>query len=142
MNEKQAHEAILQHWKAGWEALHPAGANYVWWTQLNELGDAAESWVRIAIAPALSRQAALGAVKRWRRSGTIGVQVFVPTGGGTARASELADDVRTVLEGKFIAGVGDEPVVTLGGSSGGPVSDGVWFQITVTVPYSFDELRG
>jgi hypothetical protein len=141
VNEKQAHEAILQHWATQWATLHPAGPGYVWWTQLNELGAAAESWVRVAIVPALSRQATIGNPPKWRRSGTIGVQIFVPAGAGTARASELADDVRTVLEGKMIFGVDSEPVVTLAGSTGSPLSDGTWFQVTVTIPFSFDEVR-
>lgn len=141
MNEQQAHEAILEHWATQWALLHPEGGDYVWWTQLNELGDVTSSWVRVAIVPALSQQAALGKTKRWRRSGNIAVQIFVPVGAGTARASELADDVRTALEGQFIAGIGDEPVVTYAGSTSSPMSDGTWFQVTVTVPYSFDELR-
>jgi hypothetical protein len=137
VNERQAHEAILQHWHEQWSALQPS----VPWTQLNELSSSSTEWVRVAIVPALSQQAALGKTKRWRRSGTIGVQIFSPVSAGTDRVSRLADDVRTCLEGQFITGDDDEPVVTLGGSSGSPLSDGVWFMLTVTVPYSFDELR-
>lgn len=141
MTEAQAHEAILQHWATQWATLHPVGPNYVWWTQLNELGDAAESWVRVAIVPVLSRQATIGSPPKWRRSGTIGVQIFVPVGAGTRRASALADDVRRVLEGQMISGPDSEPVVTLAGSSGSPLSDGAWLMLTVTFPYSFDEVR-
>lgn len=134
MTEQEAHEAIIQHWKAQWEALRPM----VPWTQLNELGASTGEWIRVALVPAVRVQAAFGKTKRWRQRGTIGVQIFTPTAAGTARASELADDVRTVLEGQLLEG---DDLVTYAGSSGSPLSDGVWFMLTVTVPYSFDELR-
>lgn len=138
MTEKQAHEAIAQRFKTQWATLHPT----IPIVFSNEIGSSTDEWVRIAFVPALSRQSALGAVKRWTRTGTIGVQIFSPASAGTARCSELADDVRTVLEGQFLTVGSDEsPVVTYAGSSGSPLSDGNWFMETVTVPYSHDQLR-
>lgn len=138
MNEAQAHEAIAQHFRSGFLALRPA----VLLTFTNEILDAADEWVRLTIAPALSQQSALGAVKRWTRSGTIGVGCFTPANAGTQRASQFADDARTVLEGQFIYRTGDpDPVIVLGGSSGTPVSDGKWLYTLVTFAYSFDEHR-
>lgn len=136
--EASAHEAILQHWRDGWLTVQPS----IPWTFTSEVFASEDEWARVAIVPALSRQSALGAVKRWTRSGTIGVQVFSPAGVGTLRVSQLADDVRTVLEGQFIAVRGtDQPVVTLGGSSGTPMTDGKWIMQLVTFAYSWDELR-
>lgn len=137
MNERQAHKAIIDHWAAQWTALQPN----IPWTQLNELSDATSEYVIVAIVPAVRVQAALGKTKRWRQEGTIGVKIKSPISAGTDRVSELADNVRTALEGKFITGVGDEPVVTRGGSSKSPLSDGVWFSLVVDFLYYFDELR-
>lgn len=136
--EASAHEAILQAWRDGWLAVQPS----IPWTFTNEVFESEDEWVRVTIVPALSRQSAFGALKRWTRSGTIGVQVFSATGAGTLRISQLADDIRTVLEGQFIAVRGtDQPVVTLGGSSGTPAPNGRWLMQTVTFAYSWDELR-
>ncbi len=136
--EASAHEAILRHWHEGWAGAQPS----IPWTPTNEIMEAEDEWVRIMIAPALSRQTAIGTLKRWTRSGVIGVQIFSPANAGTLRVSQLADDIRTVLEGQFISVTGtDQPVVTLGGSSGTPVSDGKWLMQLVTFPYSWDELR-
>lgn len=138
MTEQQAHEAIAQRFKTQWAALHPSMPIVLG----NEVAESAAEWVRLAIVPATSRQTAVGGLKRWTREGTIGVQIFTPSGAGTARASELADDARTALEGQFLTVSGEqEPVVTYGGSSGSPLSDGAWFQMTVTFGYRFDHLR-
>jgi hypothetical protein len=138
VNEKQAHETIAQWFKTQWQTLYPAMPIVF----ANEIGSSVAEWVRIAFVPATSQQTAVGALKRWTRAGTIGVQIFTLAANGTGRASELADAVRTVLEGKFLLATGDdEPVVTYGGASGTPLSDGAWFMQTVTVPYRFDELH-
>lgn len=142
MNEAQADEAITQHWSAGWEALHGAGPTFVPWVPLNQITDSTPEYVRLSIVSMTRRQATTGDTKRWRHTGELAVQIFTRANIGTRRAKELAGDVRTVLEGRFITAPGDdEPVTTLAGPSRSPQTDGVWFMMLVTVPYSFDELR-
>lgn len=138
MTEKQAHEAIAQRFKSQWSSMH-AGMPIAF---ANEVGSTSSEWIRLTFVPAVSRQSAIGAVRRWTREGTIGVQIFTLAADGTGRASELADDVRTALEGQYLTVAGEsEPVVTYGGASGSPLAEGAWFQLTVTFPYHFDELR-
>lgn len=141
MTEAEAHEAILQRWLTGWDELHGSlTLDPIDWVPSNEIRDAADEWVRIALVPAVSRQTTLGTSPRWTREGNIAVQIFTMSNTGTKRASELADDVRTVLEGRFIEVVGDHVVTSAGSSSPGG-ADGKWFITLVTVPYRFDEIR-
>ncbi len=140
MTEALAIEAILQHWKTGWEALHPT----IPWTTTNETFEAAASWVRIAVVPTVSVQASMGGAgyRRWARHGQIAVQIFTPVNAGDAARAALADGVRTVLEGARITTVGvTEPVHTDAGSTTDPSTDGAWNQAVVVVPYRYDQHR-
>ena len=145
MTEAQAIEAILQHWEDGWEALHPADTSdpdHVPWTPDDETFEAVASWVRITIVPTTAAQGSLGATPRWIRRGQIAVQIFTTPNEGAAAGALLADDVRTVLEGKRIALDGDdEPVCTYAGASQPLGNDGAWRSAVVVIPYRFDQHR-
>ena len=140
MTEVQAVEAIMQAWKAGWEARQPG----VYWTSENEVGDSAATWARISVRPSASAQASMGAPgsRRFHRFGTIAVQLFAPINAGDAALSGMVDDVRAVLEGASftVAGVA-EPVKTFAASSDGRQTDGAWHMVMVTVPWRYQNTR-
>ncbi len=147
MTEAQAIEAILQHWEAGWEAIHPAAPadlDHVPWTAENETFDSVAAWVRISIVPTVSNQASMAGVgfRRWARMGQIAVQIFTDVNAGDQARALLADDVRTVLEGASISTAGvSEPVRAYAGSTTDKTTDGAWNMCVVTVPFRYDNHR-
>lgn len=139
MTEAQAIEALLQHWKTTWEALHPTD---VPWTPDNEAFDSVAKWARITMVPTVSNQGSLGAVPRWIRRGYIAVQIFAVPNVGSGALARLADDVRTCLEGRSITVVGvDEPMCVYAGSTSATTADGAWSMCTVTLPFRADQHR-
>jgi len=136
VTESQAVEAILQLWKAGWEALHPADtaqATSVPWCTDDEryspdnLG-ALGCWARIVYRPATDEQLTQGPLAMNEAAGVIIVQLFGPLNEGTAKLTGLADDVRTVLKRKRSG-----ELRTHDAPSSKPASDGEWAMRVVTV---------
>lgn len=73
----------------------------------------------------------------WQEEGTLYIDVFVPTGTGTDAARTLAKNASNIF--RAVSG----PVVYLGGSIGnGSVSenDGMWWLITVTVRWRYQDI--
>lgn len=137
MTEAQAVEAILQHWKTNWEALHPE----IPWTTDNEFKTAEARFVRIAIVHTASRNIAYGTVTRKARMGRVAVQLFARPDEGLGAIAELADGARSVLENRSIytAGV-DEPVSTYAGESINMETDAAWQMQVVQVGFRYDHL--
>jgi len=136
VTETQAVEAILQLWKTGWEALHPADTSdpqSVPWTTDDEqytpdvLGPLG-CWARIVFRPATDAQLTQGPVAFNEVAGVVIVQLFGPLNEGTAKLTALADDVRAVLKRKRS---GD--LRTLDAPSSKPADDGTWAMRIVTV---------
>lgn len=91
-----------------------------------------EAWVRLTILDSAGRQVAT-APPRFRRSGVVVVQVFVPDGTGDAAAREIADEVARVFQGSTIDGV------RFGASSIEHVGpDGGWFQLNVQQVFEYE----
>jgi hypothetical protein len=94
-------------------------------------------FVRIAIIPGESLQASMAGVTRrtFRHIGVVIVQCFRPTHEGEKTALTLAENAAAVFRGTTISGiVFRAPTYETVGSSGG------WYQVNVTVPFSFDAL--
>lgn len=148
MTEAQAVEAMLQHWADAWEALHPDDADdpdYVPWIADGEqLADPPARWARISIIHTASGQITTGGTgaRRFERLGRIAVQLFADAGAGRAALAELADDVRTCLEGARM-GYEDEPehVHAYAGQTSSEDTDGRWLMAVVHVPFRYDQIR-
>lgn len=133
MTEADANEAIVQAWRTGWDALHGSlTLDPVTDVLEGEIGESGTEWVRLAVVPSVSQLQTLDAAQR-ERNAFISVQIFTLPTGGTRRASELVDDVRSVLEAKVFAS-GGECVWTMAASSQPGQSDGAWLMRIVTVP--------
>lgn len=146
MTEVEAVQAILEQWEDGWDALHPLDPDaegHVPYTYVNEtyttdhLGDLG-AWVRVTIQHTTSEQATMGSVgiRKWHRRGNVLVQVFTPIDSGRLLASELADDVRTVLEGYRASDLN-----LYAGTTGESDEDGAWLMTTVVVPFRYVSTR-
>ena len=131
MTDADANEAIAQFWRAGWDTLHGSSSgDEVADVIEGDLASSAAEWVRFAIAPMPSQLQTLDAQQR-ERNALIAVQIFTSPI-GTRRATELVDDVRTVLEAKVIAS-GGESIGTLEASAAPGQPDGAWIMRLVTV---------
>jgi hypothetical protein len=143
VTEAQAVEAIYAAWSASWTSLH-AGMEVVFG---NEAQSAADTWIRVTVAPSTRAQGSMGppGSRRFENRGRIAVQVFVPVDGGDAPLRGLCDDARTALEtaalpqrdgsGNPIAG--GETVVTFGAVTANISTDGRWYFATLLVPFLF-----
>lgn len=140
MTERQAIEAIMQHWSSAWGALRPG----VYWTTENEVGAAEATWARVTVRPSTSVQASMGppGSRRFHRRGNIGVQLYAPVNAGDATIAGMVDDVRAILEGTSLTVSGvTEPVKTFAADSGERQTDGAWHMVVVVVPYRYQQTR-
>ena len=94
------------------------------------------SWVRLSIRSNDAEIATMGGVgnRRFRQSGAMLVQVFVPTGVGDGTVYEIADDVGNAVRGVTVSGV--RLKATTPPRFVGP--DGAWFQANLSTPFEFD----
>ena len=95
-----------------------------------------QEWVRFTILSGASQQVAMGNTRRWRRAGSVVVQIFVPAASGTGLAAELGDSVRDALEGIQLSGV-----IFRATSLNRVGIDGAWLQYNASTPYQADEIR-
>lgn len=93
-------------------------------------------WVRLNVLTGNARQVSMGLFRRFRRTGLVLVQIFVPAGRGDGLAKELADSVANIFEGRTVNGVifraADLERVGV---------DGSWAVWRCSVPYQADSLR-
>ena len=114
-------------------------------------GDPIEEWATMLDAQAFETQASLGSPgdQRWREEGSIMLIVFVPSGSGTARALELAEQLRALFRAKQIDdGAGGETIVFRSVDppdtvlpSSVDASSGAWFGYAVDATYYCDFCR-
>lgn len=131
-----ANEAMMQLFVDVWT---PSGIAY---TLDNETYDPPDNaaWARFSIRTNASTQDTLGAVgnRKYERSGSCFVQIFVLSNTGTEQSRELAQRIIDGFEGARIAGttIRFNDVIP---SEVGP--DGKWFQTNVEINFVFDETR-
>lgn len=94
------------------------------------------AWVRLTVLPGESRQVEMGNTRRWRRSGIVVIQIFIPTNTGTGLAQELGDAVLEIFEGLTVSGV-----IFRATSLNRVGVDGAWLQYNATTQFQDDELR-
>lgn len=94
------------------------------------------AWCRVVVRNTVSAQETLGPVgaRKFERQGDIMIQVFVPVDMGTAHADTLAMAARAVFEGTKFSGVSCYAGLV---REIGP--DGRWFQVNVTIPFTYYE---
>ena len=95
-----------------------------------------QAWVRLTTLPGESQQVEMGNCRRWRRVGSIVVQIFVPAASGTGLALELGDTVRDIFEGLTVSGV-----IFRATSLNRVGLDGAWLQYNATTNFQADEIR-
>jgi hypothetical protein len=136
MTEAEALEVMTQRWLDAWrDDLQPD----VPFTFDGEVFDSAAVWARVTFVHTVRRQATMGSdgARKFESRGSIFVQLFGPVGVGVKQLAELADDVRTVFEGRRLA----EELTTYAGSSRESTGGGRWMQKTVIIPFVYEELR-
>ena len=73
-------------------------------------------------------------INRFRRFGTVYVQIFVPQGTGTVTIRDLSDDIAGGLENvpaSFGVRIQDVDINELG-------SDGAYFQVNISADFTYD----
>ncbi|RPH64990.1 MAG: hypothetical protein EHM89_00175 [Acidobacteria bacterium] len=146
MTEREAIEAILVHWEDEWEALHPedtSDPDCVPWYAGNEAHETSElgalgAWARINVIHTAAEQTTMGSApsRKFERRGNIYVQLFAPIDAGVQLRAELADDVRTAMEGFRV-----DELRTYAGRTEEGVEDGVWSMAVVIVPFAYTDTR-
>lgn len=137
------HELLIDAWEADQDSRY---VRLMYWdlpkdTPRDE-GDEEnpEAWARISVLHTNGFQASLAGDsgrRRWRRTGTVFVDIFTPTGDGLSLADKLTMVAMRAFEGNstssgiWFRNVRPEEI--------GP--DGVWFQTQVRADFEYDEVR-
>lgn len=98
------------------------------------------NWVRLSVRHNASTQETLGATgnRRFLRSGSVFIQVFVQQDTGTSRNDQLVTQARAIYEGVSITGTTvrfRDVIVT----ETGP--DGKWYQSLIEAQFDYDETK-
>lgn len=92
-------------------------------------------WVRLSVLTGEQRQVSMGLFRRFRRTGVVSVQIFVPAGSGDGLAKELADSVANIFQGRTVEGV-----IFRGTDLTRVGVDGAWAVWNATTAYQADDL--
>lgn len=92
-------------------------------------------WVRLNIIEGNSALAGIGGAgaNRYRNSGLVTAQIFVPVAVGDGLAYEIADDIAAIFRSKLVSGVRFRTPATVPARPDGP-----WYQRNVNVPFTAD----
>lgn len=133
-----AREAIAEQFAIGWAVLHPT-MPYCFDNEEFTPPDGG-SWVRVSVQMQAASQDSLGPVgsRKFLRSGTAFVQVFVDKDSGLKPSDDLAQDVVTILEGIDLGG-SELRLYTASVRDIG--NDGRWHQTNVSVAFDYQETR-
>ncbi len=93
-------------------------------------------WLRVNILNGEMRQASLGAARRFRTTGILEVQIFVPIGRGTKSSDEVIDAIVVSFRG-----VSENGVTYLSPSREPQGRPDSFYQINVTVPFWSDDIE-
>jgi hypothetical protein len=127
---------IISRFESQWSALQP-NIPFTYDNQSEaDFPPRNEPWVRVTVLTGASSQVAMGDQRRWRRVGDVTVQIFTPAGSGTGLATQLADTVRDIFEGRTISGV-----IFRATSLTRVDVDDAWMQHNASTSFQADELR-
>lgn len=93
------------------------------------------AWVRLTVISGEQRQVSMGKLRRFRRTGVVGVNIYVPVGSGDGRAQELADAVADIFMGRTVNGV-----IFRGTGLTRVGREGAWQVWLADTPYQADDL--
>lgn len=134
--------------KAAWDTLGPPVPQLLYQDVVldsdgdgKELPPDDESWGRVFVQNAASTQVTFGEVgnRRFRRFGTIIVQIFTPFGDGLTTSYAIVKVVVDSMEGKTAGGADNVRFRDVSFSEVG--RDGPWFQANVTAAFEYDEVK-
>jgi len=136
----EANNEILATFKAAWDATgYPVAYENV--KSAADVPPAtATPWARVNVRHTFGTQATLAnvsGVRRWRRDGLVNVQIFIPLGEGLSEGYSLAKIVVDAFEGVATTSAvwfRNVRVNEIG-------SDGEWYQVSVLVDFTYDELK-
>lgn len=125
MTQEQFRFAVIQKWKAEWEALHPT---LKWQTDNENFTPlAGVPWHRIVVRHQSPEQVSLGPVgfRRFDNTAIISVTHFVPVNTGTKLADQFCDEVKTIFNSTSFATI--TPISAPKSAEG--TSDGLWWRV-------------
>jgi hypothetical protein len=128
----EAQDALLTLVKSTWDA-NASGAPLYYDNQDVDRPDSPTLFGRAIVRHISGTRTTLGNT-RFRRFGTVYVQIFVPQGTGTVKIRQLSDAVAHAIEGapaSLGVRIQDVDVIELG-------SDGVYFQVNVSADFTYD----
>jgi hypothetical protein len=134
---EQARDSMLALISLAWG---PTMLPMVWDDLPSTLPSGNKAWARTVVRHEAGRQSTLGnheGVRRYRRQGSIFVQIFTPAGEGLSRLDGLAKIVHDALEGKTTSR-GVEFSNTRLNEVG---RDGNWHQTNVVADFRYDEIK-
>lgn len=110
----------------------------------------ATSWVELTIMDGPSKKMSLGAGVQLRRSlGTVFVTVYCPIDLGSKQARQYADQVVDIFRDVQVSGItfhepskqrrGESHYPNTGASANTSGSTAKWYQMSVAIPYHYDE---
>lgn len=105
------------------------------------------SWVELQVWPGKANKASMGTGVQLRRmTGTVFINIFTPLNGGAKPAADLADAVTAVFRDLVVSGITfyegstsrlSEKYYTNSGT--GVPATSQWYQMSVAIPFKYDE---
>lgn len=138
MTWKDATDALLQHFKTEWEALHPTIPIQFPNTKRVSAESDAEPWLRLRFLHVLARRDAVGGQHRVQRGEAV-VNVFVPLGTGDGNAIAYGREIEAIWEQARTNGLsGDIGLEAPAVLPGIPDPDLPFWRSGVAVPFFID----
>lgn len=143
LTRAQAIDEMLALAKTAWETTANQTGTRLKYTNVGSSSvppTGQDAWARIALRHVTSGQVSLAGVDGTRiftRNGVLTVQVFEPSGFGTAKTVDIPEIMKNAYEGKTTAGgvVFSEATINEVGQ------DGDFFQTNVVVAFKYDECK-
>lgn len=140
MTFNEAREILYQHLVSNWSPPSPAVPYTFDGESFDSTGKA--EYIHLSVRQTGSNQHTLGDTgnRVFRRRGLVFIQVFVQADRGLLRLDELGKTALDLYEGKTISQVALHDGVYRERPETNK-SDGTWRRGTVTVPFTFDEIK-
>ena len=135
--------AIATAWNTAWTGLYgsPPSVPYVLDNEQFAEPNPSTSWVRLAIRHQTGTKLTLGAPARYKRTGSIFVQVFAPVDQGRNPLDILSRQVMDALEAQNFGSFPGDCVTTYGANPREAPTGGQWSQITISIPFDYFESK-
>jgi len=136
---EQARDLIIGQFLDEWNTLaSPPKVLYA--DRVGEPPDESEAWARISVQHSLASQVTLGgpAGKRFRRFGTVLVNILTPYGEGLTTSDVLVQKAVDAFEGRSTS---PDEVRFLNTSFSEIGPDGAWFRTNVQADFEYDLIK-